>query len=287
MVKQSTISILLALIMLACGSQDEHTRTAFPDTKIIGHRGSGATQYSEYQENTYTAIRNAFEKLHGAETDIQSSKDGTIWLFHDAGLPTNDMDLHCIPNSTDQELMNLSQSMEGFTLTRLEEIFELMTDTSPIPRLSLDVKGHFPNGCFETDNATRPYFDKMAENLKELLMEYPLQDYIMVETDYTYFLDLVKEAEPDIELFLLGYNDFRQRMEMAMESSYHGISFNFRDEYLTGEEIELARQNGLKVQLWTLYTEEDFEKALSWGPHFIQTGNVDQGHQEILSMDSE
>lgn len=261
-------------ILTGCVSVEE--KTEYPSALILGHRGSGVTS-AEFQENTVASVINAFERLDGAVVDIQCSKDGTIWLFHDAGLPADD--LLCLPQTTDKELEELAGKLTDFTFTRLEEILQLMTMMEKTPVLSLDVKGYFPNGCFEENNAPKHYFEMMAESLFALLERYPLQSHIIIETDYDYFLDLVKENEPFIELFLLGYHDFRERIERAIERSYHGISYNFKDEFLTREEIELARQNGLKVQLWPINSEEDFEMALSWKPAFIKTGNINQGEK--------
>ncbi|GEM_PF-380067 len=279
--KAFTILPIAILILAGCGTVEE--KTDYPETLIIGHRGSGITS-AEFQENTLASVINAFHRLDGAEVDIQCSLDGTIWLFHDTGLPGND--LLCLPQASDEELEKMANEIPGYTLTRLEEIMQYMIQMEETPVLSMDVKGYFPNGCFEEKNATHFYFDKMAESFFELLELYPLQSHIIIETDYDYFLDLVKENEPLIELYLLGYHDFRERIEKALERSYHGISHSFRDEYLTREEIELARQNGLKVQLWTISSEKDFEMALSWKPAYIQTGNVPLG-EKFLNMASE
>ena len=275
MIRKLKYFIVLVLFFPSCTEQREELPPA--ETKILGHRGSGSTSFSNYQENTYHSVKNAFNKLHGAEIDVQCSKDGTIWLFHDAGLPENDLGLFCVPGSSDEDLIEMANRDTLFTLTRLEEIFELMTKMEKRPVLSLDVKGNFPNGCFDSDNAPRHYFDMMAQSLNTLLRKYNIHKYVMVETDYTSFLDKMLATEPLIECFLLGYDNFGERMEAAMSKSYHGISYNFNDPGLTKEDIITARQNGLKIQLWTIYNEEDFKRALSWGPDFIQTGNVELG----------
>ncbi len=265
------------MLFIPSCAEEQHEELPPAETKILGHRGSGANTFSGYQENTYHSVKNAFQKLHGAEIDIQCSKDGTIWLYHDAGLPENDLKLTCIPQASDEELIEIAKQDTLFTFTKLEEIFELITQMEKKPVVSLDVKGHFPNNCFDNDNAPREYFDMLAHSLSGLLNEYDVNECVMVETDYTYFLDKIISLEPQTKCFLLGYSNFKERMELALTKSYHGISYNFGDQDLTAENIKLARQKGLKIQLWTIYTEEDFKRALSWGPDFIQTGNVELG----------
>jgi len=275
------ISLFLITTFCLAGCKNSEMETEYPETRILGHRGSGLTS-EEFQENTFSSVINAFKRLDGAEADIQCSKDGTIWLFHDANLPGNE--LLCVPGATDRELDELSRESENFTITRLEEIFEYMIQMEEKPMLSLDVKGHFTNGCFETDNAPNSYFDLMAQSLFDLLALYSLHAHVIVETDYVYFLDLIKNKEPKVELYLLGYQNIRERIDKALTSGYQGISYNFKDEYLTHEEIELARQNGLKVQLWTINTAEEMELALSWNPAFIQTGNLQLGEKTLTRV---
>ena len=270
--------VIPAFFMTSCNNAE--VESEYPESRILGHRGSGLTT-EEFQENTLSSVINAFKRLDGAEADIQCSKDGTIWLFHDANLPGNK--LLCVPGATDQELEELARESQNFTITRLEEIFEYMVQMEKTPILSLDVKGHFTNGCFETENAPNSYFDLMAQSFSDLLVSYPLHANVLVETDYVYFLDQIKKTEPKIELYLLGYRNFSERIDKALNKGYHGISYNFKDEYLTPDEIELARQKGLKVQLWTIYNEEDMQEALSWKPAFIQTGNLKLGEKFLLT----
>ncbi|MFO8054980.1 MAG: glycerophosphodiester phosphodiesterase [Bacteroidales bacterium] len=269
---QITITIILAGIFFSCAQQHEE-----PDntkTRILGHRGSGKGLASGYQENTASSVKNAFDKLHGAEVDIQCSKDSTIWLFHDGNLPENEQGLLCIPSCRDAELEEFAKKDTAFTLSRLEEVFRLMVERKPTPFISLDIKGAFSEECFQENNAPDHYFDMIAQRLSSLLKHYELWDHVLVETNYTYFLDKIKITEPQIECYLLGFEDFRKNMETVLKKSYDGLSYNFHDKELTKKDIEAAKRKGLKIQLWSLYEQNDLQKALSWKPDFIQTGRV-------------
>lgn len=269
------LCIFLSATFLTCktGNDEPMQKSTF----ILGHRGSGVSSQSEFQENTYESVLNAFEKLDGAEVDIQCSKDGTLWLFHDADLPENEHNLLCVPQSTDIQITRFAVRSDSFTITPLEEIFVLMASKKITPFLSLDIKGYFNNGCFENSDQLQLYFESMANGLDELLTRYPLHNHIMIETDYQYFLDLIVEQQPGIETYLLGYNDFENRIKTALEKSYDGISFNYKDDNLTDEDLQNARNQNLKVQLWTVYNEDDFTRLMEWKPDFIQTGNVELG----------
>lgn len=244
------------------------------ETKVLGHRGSGKTAVSGIQENTYASVNRAFRHLDGAEIDIQCSKDGTLWLYHDAGLPDNQKGLLCIPGSTDARLKALADSDSAFTLTTLEEVFILMTFTQPRPVVSLDIKGYFPNGCFSGNNAPHAYFDRLLNSLEALINKYNLHNQVMVETDYVYFLDEAKSRLEGVECYLLGYDDLDGLARRAIKKSYDGISYNFASPDLDSLAIAAVRAKGLKVQLWSLYDEESLEKAMLLGADYIQTGLV-------------
>lgn len=271
--------LTLVLIVSSCntGSQEASQRLY----KILGHRGSGANAISNFQENTLASVSNAFEMVDGAEVDIQCSKDGTIWLFHDDNLPENSKHILCVPMSSDEELVNLATLDTTFTLTKLEEVFILMKKMKNKPYLSLDVKGHFPNGCFENINAPWDYFDMLSNSLIKLLKKYRLRRYVMVETNYDYFLDSMIANYPKVNCFYLGYDNFNHCMEMVMNKKYHGISFNFRANDFCKEDIVAAHKEGIKVMLWTANDCVAIDSLLLWNPDFIQTGNLECGNEVI------
>ncbi len=269
--------LLFAIVFLAPGcSPGEKASLGPAETKVLGHRGSGKTAVSGLQENTYTSVKQAFKHLDGVEIDIQCSRDGTLWLYHDAGLPHNPEELLCIPASTDAQLKALGHKDSAFTLTTLEEVFILMTLSQFRPVVSLDIKGYFPNGCFSQNNAPHEYFDRLLTSLEALLNKYGLHNRVMVETDYQYFLDQAKGRLEGVECYLLGYEDLNELSKKALKKSYHGISYNYANPELDSAAIAAVRAKGLKVQLWSLYDEEAMEKALSLGADYIQTGLVPQ-----------
>jgi glycerophosphoryl diester phosphodiesterase len=266
-------------VCLACTNQSidvDHN-----PIKILGHRGSGANYASDFEANSFTSVKNALEKLHGAEVDVQCSKDSTIWLYHDADLPENEIGLVCIPSSTDSELIEMDNHDSNYSFTKLEDIFILMTQMESKPLLSLDVKGYFPNGCFDKASAPHSYFITFAHSLSSLLNKYNLHENVLVETDYQYFLDVIRNTEPSVECYLLGYSDFESKVEVAVNKSYHGVSYRYSSDDLSFKAIKQAQQKGLKIMLWAIYAKEDFEQIYSWNPNLIQIGNIDMASSYI------
>lgn len=47
------------------------------------------------------------------------------------------------------------------------------------------------------------------------------------------------------------------------------------DEEINIDHIEMIRKKGLKIQLWVIYTENQFNETLVLNPDFIQTDNIE------------
>jgi hypothetical protein len=78
-----------------------------------------------------------------------------------------------------------------------------------------------------------------------------------------------------IGLYLTANGDFERAMQLSLESGYQGISFKYKfKEEISADHINLIRKKGLKIQLWTVNSEDDLKEALLINPDFIQTDNL-------------
>lgn len=113
--------IVLILILVACGKD-----SVYKDMPIVGHAITGLYNPERiYKDNTLEAFEYAllFSELDGIEVDVQMSKDGTIWLYHDTDLSTQTKFSGAISSKTDEELQNISyNSFNKEKLTRLDQI---------------------------------------------------------------------------------------------------------------------------------------------------------------------
>ena len=76
--------ILIFILLVACSKSELNK-----DIKLIAHAGTGIYNPQRYfSENSLEAIEYAlsFSEVDGVELDVQFSKDGTAWLFHDETL---------------------------------------------------------------------------------------------------------------------------------------------------------------------------------------------------------
>jgi len=245
-------------------------------TKYLGHRGSGSDSWGGKdplfpQENTYDAIILGSQMLNGAEMDIQMSTDGTIWIWHDDkinnSLPQSDISLPCL---NDSEIVSLLPS--GKIINKLDTVLQWLSNT-PNKEFSLDVKGYFTS-CSSLNLVA--YFDEMTDSLTAMLTRYNLMDRVKVETDYQYFLDVMKTKSPNVETYLLAYGNLNSAINTTLIKDYDGVSMAFSDNSLNVTNMKRLRDNGLKIQLWSLYNTDDVNNILIYEPDYIQTGLLNE-----------
>jgi glycerophosphoryl diester phosphodiesterase len=243
------------------------------ETLILAHRGGAAS--SGFPEYSIHAAEYALDMVDGIEVDLQISKNRTIWLCHDALLPScGNKTYGCIPETSDNQIVELD-SCDGTlsAYTRLEEIFDLMHSQYPGKRISLDVKAWYP--CSLSGSDVPSIMNVIGDEIIRLTRKYNLQHFVMVESETATFLNYVKRHSSGIDCYLTSLGDFERAMQLSLESGFTGISFKYKfKEEINSENIKLIRRKGLKVQLWTVNSEEDIREALSVNPDFIQTDNL-------------
>lgn len=97
--------LFIPLIMLSCRKKD-----GFENIAVIGHGGMGLEmQNSIYHDNSAEAFHLALsiEGCEGVEMDVQLSKDGNLWLYHDPDLSSETNGSGCLNNKTSVELDDL------------------------------------------------------------------------------------------------------------------------------------------------------------------------------------
>ena len=260
------ISITIIISIVSCNNE----------AKIIAHRGTGSEikiiNEDTIFENTLAAVKYGFDNFDGVESDIQMSKSGTIWLFHNDELYCIDtLSPKCIPSSTDKEIIELNKKLPNWRkLCTLEDVFKYQS-TLNNKYISLDVKGYFKTNCIKERDVSNEYTHTIANEIIRLSKKYELENYTLVETDYKEVLNTVKKESSSIECYLLGYNNFTDKMKYAIEKNYDGLSFNMNDTSLNKRNIELLHSNNLKIQIWTVNIADKKKKATELQADFIQS----------------
>lgn len=272
-----TIFILFVVIIFcACNKIKYYPDNQLPPvyTKFLAHAAGGSNTI--YQQNSLQAARYSLPKFSGIEVDLQLSKSRSLWLSHNAVLePCGDFSGSCYAETYDEEILQLDSCL-GTTLdfTKLETIFKLMEDSFPEQYISLDCKEWVPCGI-ESINVL-DVMKVIADEVNNLIIKYNRQGYVLIESEIATYLNYVKHNCVGAETYLVALGDFERGMQLALEAEYSGISFKYNfDELITSKEVELLHKKGLKIQLWTVNSEELLLQALEINPDYIQTDDVE------------
>ena len=94
--------IFILIVLIGCTKQPN-----FSSIEVVGHAGMGLSMgNSMYHDNSKEAIEFALQMrgCDGVEVDVQLSKDGNLWLYHDTKLEAESTGDGCIPDKLNSEL---------------------------------------------------------------------------------------------------------------------------------------------------------------------------------------
>lgn len=272
------LTLLFAIIMsLSCKKTIHETNINF-----LGHKGSGSNNYSDNaMENTLPAVVYGNETLDGAELDIQMSLDGTVWVFHDENV--NEKNCTATSNDTipkmhdkDIEAIMLCQESKKDRLYKLQEIADWWNNNPKATYLSLEVKFSFGAQTFDVWSGRDNYFKKLAESISTVFKTFNYPGNVLIEVNSKLFCNTLRSLPngKNFKLCYIGEEPLPQKIENAVKLGYDGISCKYTAPTVTHENIEIAHNNGLIVQLWTPYYRNELRLAFALNPDFIQTDNI-------------
>ncbi len=241
-------------------------------TKILIHKGGGGKPFGIYQPNTLDACKEGLKYADGIEIDIQKSRDGTAWLFHDEYFSDCSTDKKIrLPACTDDELKNHAACVGGdFKMTKLEEVFDYYQSILSDKIIHLDIKPWLPT--IYSDGLG--YLNSLADEIIRLSDNYNMTEHLIIECEDAMLLNRFRKHSDKFQLYLDSFGDFNTGMKKAMKENYSGVSCKVNDDNLTKEMIDKMHRNGLKVDVWTIDDGADINQYISWKADFILTDNI-------------
>ncbi len=266
-----TTAIIIFLLLNGCRKD----ATVYPDkttpykgTMVLAHKAGGG-HTNPYKENTLEAAIYAFAHLDGIETDIQKSRDGTLWLYHNEVIQNTEGKDKRIPGLTDEEIKDIIKK-NGLQLNTLEEVLKWKQDHHNLEFISLDIKSWLPTRYSNTQG----YLIELADEICRLSRKYDCGETLLAECENAVCLQRIKEGDPSISCYLCAYGDYDKGAYRALKAGFTGLSFKYSDGNITKEQIDELHSKGLRIQLWTINDKLSIEQAMKLSPDFIQTDNV-------------
>jgi glycerophosphoryl diester phosphodiesterase len=236
---------------------------------IIGHRGASA----QAPENTMVAFRRAMEVgADGIEFDVRLSRDGIPFVIHDDNLKRTGLDPHRVTDLDASELKQIDVgrwfdpiSFANERIPTLKDVLDFFESRNGLLYLEMKSSG-----------AER---EQLASGCCALLNKSGLKNRVIVECFDLPSIQLVKQTDSSIKtaaLFELricrpASRDGHRLVHDALAVSADEIALHHR--LADPKTIALAKQEGLRVAVWTVDEPSWIQRAISDGVDALITNH--------------
>lgn len=232
---------------------------------VMAHRGFSGTA----PENTLSAFKKAIDiGADAIELDIRFSKDGHLVVFHDDTLERTTRRIGKVAALTLEEIKGLDAgswfgtSFAGERIPTLTEVLELARGRVLL-NIELKKGDHGPYSMIDLE-------DRALDEIKKAKME----DRVLFSSFDTTAVARILEKDRRIPAALISRNPWNSPFDV-MEGNRFSV-LNCRMDTLNPVNLKRARQEGVRIGVWTPNTEEEMEKFVSMEVDAILTNYPDR-----------
>ena len=226
------------------------------NVQMIAHRGLSGLE----KENTNSAFVAAGNRsYYGIETDVRKTADGQFILNHDAHFKRVAGENLIIAECSKALVQNVQlKDVDGekgrvdLRPAALEDYIAICKKYEKICVLELK------------DEVPREDLEAMIDRIRSFNY---LDSVVFISFEYEN-LTRLREILPQQKAQYLA---FELDEELIAKCAADGLDLDIRHQSLTPELIAAAHAAGLKVNCWTVNTQEDGERLVSWGVDYITT----------------
>jgi len=232
---------------------------------VVAHRGfSGVAP-----ENTLVAFKKAIEVGSDMiELDVRLSKDGEVVVIHDESVERTTSGKGRVIDLTVEELKRLDAgskfhpSFSGERIPSLREVMQLAHD-----RIQVNIE--LKNGEYG-----KWTFVDLAERTLLEVERAGMADRVFFSSFDPSILTRIKEKNHSIRTNLIFNKPWNSFEDVTGGQSFSTLTF--RKSVLDRDQISKLHQMGIKINVYTLNTEEEMELFIQWGINGIITDYPDR-----------
>jgi len=214
----------------------------------IGHRGARA--YAP--ENTVTSFKKALEiGVDAVELDIRRTKDNELVVIHDADIKRTTDGEGLVSELTLKEIKSFSAE-KGEKIPTLLEVVDLLDRKV---KIFIELK---ENG--------------LEEQVLSILNKKNLEKNVVIVSFLEEALAKVRELDKNIETGLI-YASHKNPIKTALDLKANYLLALYRFTHTAN--VEKAHENGLKVVVWTINTQNEAETFAKKGVDGITSDKPD------------
>lgn len=234
--------------------------------KIWAHRGASG----HAPENTLPAFELAYQLgANGIELDVQLTKDGIPVVIHDERIDRVSDGTGYVRDYTLEELraFNMNRQFPAYgkvQIPTLSEVYNFVRDTDM--EINLELK----NGMM--------LYEGMEEKVLELAEEKGLSDRIIYSSFNHYSMRRIQKLLPSARIAFLYSEGFLDIEEYAKRNGAFAVHPSLGNIKYPGNDIvKRCHDENIRVNVWTVNEEEDFEKMRELGVDAVITNYVERG----------
>lgn len=251
--------IWIGLIAISCAKKEK-----FEVVKLIGHGAVGLHNPSSmYHDNSGEAIDYSLGQAgcDGIEIDMQLSKDGNFWLFHDPNLESETHQSGCISQLNDAFLKDVRY--KTLKKERLFPFADISFERLKQKTLILDLR-HY-DYCAQSVLEVDRFTSKLAEYPQLLNGEIEVVVLLSLK-DW-----LVKFQAFPFQKFYYS-NEFEDASHVVTVFPFDGVVM--RNDKIDREEVNWMHSHGKKVIIFEVRSPKGIKSALKKHPDFLVTDDL-------------
>jgi glycerophosphoryl diester phosphodiesterase len=225
-----------------------------PTPCIFAHRGASASA----PENTMSAFELAFTQgAHAIELDAKLSSDGEIVVIHDQTLNRTTTGTGYV-HKTSYAILRSLDAGSWFSKSYANERIPLLSDV-------LDSFGKKMIINIEVTNY-RTWWDDLPQKIAVLVRQFNILDSVIFSSFYPTSLWKIRRLIPGAATALLtGRNGFAFSTVSGLAKYISPRIQHPHQSALSFENVQHARQKGIRLHTWTVNEEADMRRLLKWG----------------------
>lgn len=203
------------------------------------HRGLSAL----YPQNSIEAFEAAAKDgFYAFEFDIHTTADGEIVVIHDDTVDAMTDGEGEVENFTFEEIRKLNldsgngiENYKNLKIPTLEEALSICDEYDIVPIIEL-----------------KKLDTKYLKNFYDSLVEHKLEDKaIIISFNFDYLLEM-RKIDENIEMMYLVNKFDKETVDMCKENGNIGIDFLYQASILNISSMKYAKEQGLKIGVWTV-----------------------------------
>lgn len=254
------ICILICLSIFSCSKKEN-----FESVHVIGHAGMGLENVNAlYAENSQESIDLALsiDGCAGVEIDLQLSKDGELWLYHDPFLDDITQATGCISDQLNQTLSFVRYST--FHKEKLIRLKDLKLPTQPQKKFYfLDLK--HVNSCDNTqvdalqvELELLTFYNRVGSNAKIFL--------ISTNKNWIHQMDSSKHQ------MILEVEEIASFWSALSTFHFNGVIM--RNKKISSQDVSELKNASKKVLIFEVRAPKPIREALRKKPDFLITDDI-------------